>query len=111
MAYADTAGNIFVNFKNIFIHINTGKTNRSKVNTNTSAFTKSGLKVIYQFLIHPDYINKPYRFIGAQAMVTIATVGTVFKDLLREKYIVKSNEKEYQSVSYTHLTLPTTPYV
>lgn len=96
VSYVDTAGNMFLQNKNIYVLIQTDNTNRQKIKSNTKAFNKAGLKVIYQFLINPEYINKPYRFIGAKAKVTIATVGVVLKDLLRENYIVKANEKEYK---------------
>lgn len=94
--YVDTAGNMFLRNQNIYILIQTNKTNRDKLKTNTKAFNKAGLRVIYQYLIEPEYLNKPYRFIGEKANVTIATVGVVLKDLLKENYIVQANDKEYK---------------
>ncbi len=94
--YVDTAGNMFLRTQNIYILIETNKTNRNKLKVNTKAFNKAGLKVIYQFLTKPEFINKPYRFIGEKAKVTIATVGIVLKDLLKENYIVQANDKEYK---------------
>jgi len=94
--YADTAGNMYLRNQNIYILIQTNKTNRNKLKTNTKAFNKAGLKVIYQFLINPEILNKPYRFIGEKAKVTIATVGVVLKDLLKEKYIIQTNDKVYR---------------
>jgi len=94
--YVDTAGNIYIRNQNIYIFIQTNKTNRNKLKTNTKAFNKAGLKVIYQFLINPEFLNKPYRFIGEKAKVTIATVGIVLKDLLKEKYIIQTNDKVYK---------------
>ena len=52
--------------------------------------------MIYQFLLNPEFLNKPYRFIGEKANVTIATVGVVLKDLLKENYIIQENKKEYR---------------
>lgn len=94
--YVDTAGNMFLKSKNIYVYIQTNKTNRDKIKTNTKAFNKAGLKVIYQFLINPELINKPYRYIGEKADVTIATVGVVLKDLLKEKYIIQERKREYK---------------
>lgn len=94
--YVDTAGNMFLKNQNMYVLIQTNKTNRAKLNTNTKAFNKAGLKVIYQFLTNPEFLNKPYRFIGEKAKVTIATVGIVLKDLLRENYILQANTKEYK---------------
>lgn len=94
--YADTAGNMFLKNQNLYILIQTNKTNRNTLKTNTKAFNKAGLKVIYQFLLNPEFINKPYRFIGEKANVTIATIGVVLKDLLKENYIFQENKKEYK---------------
>lgn len=94
--YVDTAGNIFLRNQNMYILVQTNKTNRKALKTHTRAFNKAGLKVVYQFLREPAFLNKPYRFIGEQAKVTIATVGVVLKDLLKENYIVQLNDKEYR---------------
>lgn len=101
--FCDTAGNIFLKTKNIYINIQTGKTNRGAIQTKTKAFNKAGLKVIYQFLLNPDYLNKSYRFIGEKAKVTIATVGVVIKGLLQEKYIIQLKDKEYQFIDRKRL--------
>jgi len=94
--YLDTAGNAYLNDQGIYVFIETHKTNRNKLPVGNRAFNKAGLKVIYQFLIHPQYLNKPYRFIGEQATVTIDTVRRVIHDLLKEKFIIQTNYKEYQ---------------
>jgi len=101
--YVDTAGNMFLNNQHLYIYIQTDKTNRKKLKTHTKAFNKAGLKVIYQFLKHPEYINKPYRFIGKKAKVTIATVGNVLKDLLKEKYIVQVKNRTYKFLKRNEL--------
>lgn len=103
ISYMDAAGNIFFKEKQTYIHIETHKNNKSRLLTNNRAFSKTGLKVTYQFLIHPDYLNKPYRFIADQASTTIDTVGKVVRELLQEKYIIKTNNKEYQFADRTKL--------
>jgi len=94
--YVDTAGNMFLRNEHIYIIIQTKKTNRDKLKTNTKAFNKAGLKVIYQFLIRPELLNKSYRNISEIAKVAIATVGVVIKDLLKENYVVQINDKKYK---------------
>jgi len=101
--YADTAGNMYLSSLSIYIYVQTDRTNRQKLKTKTRAFNKAGLKVLFQILINPEYLNKPYRFIGEKARVTIATVGNVIQDLLREKYIVQTNNKKYQFVDRPRL--------
>ncbi len=101
--YLDTAGNVYLNDKRIYIFIENNKTNRSKLPTSNGAFKKAGLKVVYQFLVHPEYLNMPYRFIAEHASVTIDTVRRVFQGLLQDKYIIRANKKEYQFVDRAKL--------
>ncbi len=103
IAYVDTAGNMFLRSQYLYLLIQTNKTNRNTLKTNTKAFNKAGLKVIYQFLINPEFINKPYRFIGEKANVTIATVGVVLKDLLKENYVIQESKKEYKFLNRERL--------
>lgn len=93
--YADTAGNIFLNKRTIYIYIENKKPNLDKVESKGRAFTPAGLKVVYQFLLHPEYINNPYRFIGERAGVTIRTVGKTLEGLVNEKYVLKENKNTF----------------
>lgn len=95
-SYIDSAGNAFIAKDNIFIFIETNKNLRSAFQPNSRAFSKSGLKVIYQLIINTDLINMPYRYIGKKSNVSIDTVSKVFQDLLKEKYILRVQEKEYK---------------
>jgi hypothetical protein len=103
ISYADTAGNMFLKAGYLYIYIQTNQTNRKKLKVHARAFTKAGLKVVYQFLVHPESLNKPYRYIGEHAKVTIATVGAVLKDLLKEQYIIRENGKTYRFVDRVKL--------
>lgn len=96
VGYIDTIRNAYVNFDGLYVYVETNKTNRQKITVGNRAFNKAGIKVVYQFLIHPKYLNKPYRFIAKQAKVTIDTVGKVIQDLLKEKYIIQVRNREYQ---------------
>jgi hypothetical protein len=93
--YADTAGNIFLNEKAIYIFVEHKKPDLDKIESKGRAFTPAGLKVVYQFLLHPEYINKTYRFIGKRAGVTIRTVGKALEGLVNEKYVLKENKNNY----------------
>lgn len=103
ISYADTAGNMYLSDEGIYIYIQTNKTNREKLKTYTRAFSNAGLKVLFQFLKNPAYLNKSYRFIGDKAKVTISTVGTVIHNLLKENFIVQIDDKKYQFVDRKRL--------
>lgn len=96
LSYIDIAGNAYIENENIFILIEKNKNIRNAFQTNNRAFSKSGLKVIFQLIINEDLINKSYRQIGKQSKVSIDTVGKVFKALLQQKYIIQLEEKNYK---------------
>lgn len=101
--YLDTAGNIFLIGEGLYIYVETPKTNRKKLKVGNRAFNKTGLKVVYELLIHPKSLNESYRYIGDAAKVSIDTVRRVIQELLREKYIVKVRPKEYQFLDRSKL--------
>jgi len=97
ISYVDTSGNLYLTSDDgLYVLIEGKKRSNLSLPKASRMFKKAGLKVLFQLLLHPEYINKPYRFIGEQAMVTIDTVGKVLRGLLVEKYIYRKNEKEYQ---------------
>lgn len=97
MSYLDMAGNAFIkNKEGLFLYIETNKNLKLSSEKSNRAFSKSGLKVIYQILINKEIVNMPYRYIGQAAKVSIDTVGKVFKELLRDKYLVQIREKEFK---------------
>ena len=53
-------------------------------------------EVIFQFLIHPEYLNETYRFIGEHATVSIDTVRKTLQGLLKDGYILQKTKKKYQ---------------
>lgn len=101
--YVDTAGNMFLIANGVYILIRTEQKHRDKLDQSNRAFTKAGLKVVYQFLTNPESINAPYRKIGSESKVTIDTVGKVIKGMLSERIILKSNSKEYRIVKRENL--------
>lgn len=102
-SYIDGAGNAFIIKDNLFIFIETNKNLRNAFQSSNRSFSKSGLKVIYQLLTNPEIINMPYRDIGKRSKVSIDTVSKVFKELLKAKYIIKVEEKEYKIANKENL--------
>ncbi|MBN2776087.1 MAG: hypothetical protein JXR36_00500 [Bacteroidales bacterium] len=101
--YIDTLGNVFIKAKDLFVFVEVNKTNRAVNKTVNRAFKTAGLKVIFQFLIEPECINLPYRQIAERTNVAIDTIGKVIKELLKEKYIVKADNKYYQFIDKKRL--------
>ncbi len=110
-SYLDTTGNAFITDKQaLFIYIETNNNLPIFSKKPSRAFSKSGLKVIYQILIDEQILNKPYRHIGEVSQVSIDTVRHVLKDLLRDKYIVNVNKKEFKLINKEGLLQEWTAY-
>lgn len=110
-SYLDAAGNAFITDQQaLFIYIETNKDSPIFAKKTNRAFSKSGLKMIYQILVDPHILNKPYRYIGEASQVSTDTVRLVLKDLLRDKYIVKVNEKKFKLINKEGLLQEWTTY-
>lgn len=95
ISYLDTAGNAFItNNEELYIYVETNKNIPLTPQKSSRAFSKSGLKVIYQLLINEKTLNTPYRYIGEVSQVSIDTVRRVLKELQRDQFIVKINKKK-----------------
>ncbi|WP_439879606.1 type IV toxin-antitoxin system AbiEi family antitoxin [Pontibacter sp. MBLB2868] len=105
VAYADAAGNVFIADDRLLLHIETGKAEKVPIAVNNRPFTKTGLKVLYLLLQHPEYVNEPYRFIAEKAGTGLDTISKVFKALLIEKYILPLDSKKYKWDKREHLLL------
>ncbi|WP_347160121.1 type IV toxin-antitoxin system AbiEi family antitoxin [Pontibacter chitinilyticus] len=96
IAYADAAGNVFLADDQLLLLIETNRAERVYPAVNNRAFTKTGLKVVNLLLQHPEYVNEPYRFLAEKADTGLDTINKVYKALLKEKYILPLNSKEYK---------------
>jgi hypothetical protein len=97
ISYLDAAGNAFItNNDGLFLFLETNKSSKLTSGQSNRAFSKSGLKVLYQLLNNEEIVNLPYRNIAHVSMVSIDTVGKVFKELLRDKYLVRINNNQYK---------------
>ncbi len=91
--FIDTAGNAFLNIPPTYVYIRGNRpANLELINAGRKtafgrAFTATGLKVVYAFLLDPELVNAPYRDIAETAGVAVGTVGWVINDLKADRYI------------------------
>lgn len=95
IAYLEANGNIFLNKDEIYLYIDGNTPIELKNKTTNRAFTKTGLKVIYQFLIK-DCINSTYREIAELTGTGIGTLNTIFNDLKEEGFLIQLTKNELQ---------------
>jgi len=92
--YIDAAGNAFINSHDIFILIEGNKPIKLQQGFQAKAFSKTGLKVIFQFLLYPELINETIRNIANQADVSLDTVHKTIQGLKQLGYIIPLTKKD-----------------
>lgn len=93
--YLEANGNLFISNNEAYIHIDGRKPIEPLRPSGNSAFTKTGLKVIYLFLIDHRWINRTYREIADQTETAIGSINKIFNDLKQEGYLLQLNKNEY----------------
>lgn len=102
IAYLEANGNIYLNEKETFLWLDANEPIAIKQKTTNRAFTKTGLKVVYQFLLDDTWVNKTYREIADKTDTGIGNITNIFnglKDdgflipLTKDTYILEDNKK------------------
>lgn len=94
--YIDNAGNAFIKRDPLFIWIEGRKEIATQQDLKAKPFSKAGLKVIFQFLLHDDYINETFREIAKAAEVSLDTVHKTVNGLKELQYLVPINNNTLQ---------------
>jgi hypothetical protein len=93
--YIEANGNAYINREGVYLHIDAHKTLQPPKGTGNRAFTKTGLKVVFHFLLTPELLNRTQREIAEVANVGLGTVPQVINGLLNTNLILKLNKKEF----------------
>ena len=95
ISYLDTSGNTFItNHNGLLIYTETNASTPALAPKTGNAFSKTGLKVIFQLLIDDSILNQPYRKIADYAQVSPDSVSRILKELKREGYVIQINAKK-----------------
>lgn len=101
--YIDKAGNTWLTLGPVYIHID-GLHNRPPAEDRKNrAFTKTGLKVVFQFLNNPLLVNATYREIVEMAGVALGTVPKVIEGLKEEGFLLKKTRNTWILGNYNEL--------
>ncbi len=98
--YLEGNGNAYINQNNTFLYIDTNKTINTRKGKGNRAFTKTGLKVIFHFLLNPQLINNTQREIAEIAEVALGNIPLIINGLLETNFILKLNKNEYVINNY-----------
>lgn len=117
--FIDTAGNAYIDQENLYLNIRgndpmvtltvndrnqpatvlpIGKNQEIRPDQRWGtgrAFTPTGLKVVYELILDPELVNKPYRAIADRAGVALGTVGWVLNDLKAKGIVANRGKKQH----------------
>jgi hypothetical protein len=89
ISYLETNGNIYIKYKKNFLWLDTQKPLAIERENINRAFSKTGLKVIFQLLLNKDLINKPYREIARDTAVALGNINYVINGLREMNFLVQ----------------------
>ncbi|WP_445731744.1 type IV toxin-antitoxin system AbiEi family antitoxin [Mariniflexile sp.] len=101
--YLEGNGNVYINKGGLFLYIDTNKTAKTLKEKGNRAFTKTGLKVLFQFLLEPKLINQTQRDIAEVTNVALGNIPLIINGLLETNLILKLNKNEYVINNYEEL--------
>lgn len=101
--YIEANGNAYIDTNEVYLFIDTNKPYQTKKETGNRAFTKTGLKVVFHFLLDTQLINQTQREIADIANVALGNIPQVINGLLETNHILKLNTKEYVINDYEEL--------
>lgn len=96
IAYLEVNGNLFLKSDGINILIDTNKTMVTAEKKAGRAFTKTGLKLVFQFLLDEHWLNMPYRQIGERIDIGTGNITNIMNGLKQEGYLLPLNKNDYQ---------------
>tara|TARA_R110002073_G_scaffold322465_1_gene499151 strand:- start:2481 stop:3476 length:996 start_codon:yes stop_codon:yes gene_type:complete len=101
--YLEGNGNVYINKADIFLYIDTNKTTKNQKEKGNRAFTKTGLKVVFHFLLNPQLLNETQREIADIANVALGNIPLIINGLLENNFILKLNKNDYVINNYEEL--------
>lgn len=95
IAYLEANGNIFLKTMQNALWIDTNGAIKIEKNSGSRAFTKTGLKVVFQFLLDETLLNRPYRQIAEQMRISIGNTTNIITGLKQEGFLLSIAKNEY----------------
>jgi hypothetical protein len=96
IAYLEANCNAWLQKDNIYIWIDSNEPLEQEKEKPNRAFTKTGLKVVFQFLLDEELINLPYREIATKADIGLGNVNNILNGLKDTGYLIKLNNNQYK---------------
>lgn len=92
VAYLEANGNFYLKEDNKMFWIDAHEPLKIENDNRSRAFTKTGLKVLFEFLQNPTLINESYRQIAKQTGTSIGNITNIIQGLKQEDFILSINK-------------------
>lgn len=96
IAYLEGNGNIYIKQNDVMLWVDTQKTIPIEKDKGNRAFTKTGLRVLFQFLLNDQFINMSYRDIARYTEVGLGNINYILKGLKELGFLVNLNKDKYK---------------
>lgn len=96
IGYLEANGNFFLKRKGVHFWIEQARPLKAIKTVTGRAFTKTGLKVVFQFLVDNRWVSMPYRLIAEQLHTGIGNITNIMKGLKQEGFLLPVRKGEYQ---------------
>ncbi len=96
IAYLEANGNIYLKWNGKLVWIETQKPIQTAKETGNRAFTKTGTKVLFHFLLDENLINRPYREIAKTAGVGLGNMNYIIQGLMETGFLIRLKEDQYK---------------
>jgi len=101
--YLEGNGNVYINTDDLFLYVDTNEVTKTLKEKGNRAFTKTGLKVIFHFLLKPKLINQTQREIAEVTNVALGNIPLIINGLLETNLIARLDKNEYVINNYEEL--------
>lgn len=87
IAYIESNGNVFLPIPETFLWVDTNKPRAKTKTAKGRAFTKTGLKVLFHFLLNERFLDMSYRQIAAETHTSPANITNIVNSLKELNYL------------------------
>lgn len=99
VSYIEANGNLWMRTANVYVWIDNNKSLKLEKEKLNRAFTKTGLKVIFHFLLDEENLNQTYREIAKVTRVGLGNINYIINGLKEEGYLINVSKSTYKLVN------------
>jgi hypothetical protein len=103
IAYLEANGNVFFHENKFRYFIDANKPLQTPKEKQNRAFTKTGVKVLFHFLLNPELVNMPHREIAQTAVVAHGNIAYILNGLKGNGFLARLNKNTFQLMNKKEL--------